>query len=180
MNVELQGVTIEVSEEKKTYCLMYRDFLAAEKIVSEEFEKNYKKYGSLEKLAINYDELVEHTVESIYYSMDDLLKKYTRRGVGTADEFIRLFGDLIDQKLECYGDYFYNKYEDLDEQRTEAREFRERRKANRKMWYGLNKAGQSEANSKNFQSWMVHSARNAVGNTVTNVSTNSKMSGHLQ
>ena len=53
MNVELQGVTIEVSEEKKTYCLMYRDFLAAEKIVSEEFEKNYKKYGSLEKLAIN-------------------------------------------------------------------------------------------------------------------------------
>ena len=44
MNVELQGVTIEVSEEKKTYCLMYRDFLAAEKIVSEEFEKNYKKY----------------------------------------------------------------------------------------------------------------------------------------
>ena len=177
MNVELQGVTIEVSEEKKTYCLMYRDFLAAEKIVSEEFEKNYKKYGSLEKLAINYDELVEHTVESIYYSVDDLLKKYTRRGVGTADEFIRLFGDLIDQKLECYGDYFYNKYEDLDEQRTEAREFRERRKANRKMWYGLNKAGQSEANSKNFQSWMVHSARNAVGNTVTNVSTNSKMSG---
>lgn len=61
MKVELQGVTIEVSEEKKTYCLMYRDFLTAEKIVLEEFEKNYKKYGSLEKLAINYDELVEHT-----------------------------------------------------------------------------------------------------------------------
>lgn len=92
-----------------------------------------------------------------------------------ADSFFDLFEKKSNEYFERFEDYYNIVYESISKERQDKMDYRKARMDNRQMWVGYNKAGQQEANVRNFRSWAAHSARNAVGNTATNISTSMQM-----
>ena len=174
MKLKIQNEVIEVSEEKKTYCLMLKEFQTKVREVKEFYEKGYKKFGNLKNLVEGIGELTDDTIEEAYKSVAYLYEKYAKIKINS-DMFYKLF---LPKMEECFGkfdDYYNEKYDEFDQARQDKMAYRQARMDNRERWVGYNKAGQQEANARNFRSWAAHSARNTVGNTATNISTNMKM-----
>lgn len=174
MKLKIQNEVIEVSERKKTYCLMYGEFQVKVKAVQDFYEKSYKKFGNLKNLSEGITSLTVNTVGEVYKSMAYLLDKYTNTKIDF-DPFYDLFSKTIDEYFERFEDYYNIAYESISKERQDKMDYRKARMDNRRMWVGYNKAGQQEANARNFRSWAAHSARNAVGNTATNISTSMQM-----
>ena len=174
MKLKIQNEVIEVSERKKTYCLMYGEFQVKVKAVQDFYEKSYKKFGNLKNLSEGITSLTVNTVGEVYKSMAYLLDKYTNTKIDF-DPFYDLFSKTIDEYFDRFEDYYNITYESISKERQDKMDYRKARMDNRRMWVGYNKAGQQEANARNFRSWAAHSARNAVGNTATNISTSMQM-----
>ena len=174
MKLKIQNEVVEVSEGKKTYCLMLREFQTKVREVKDFYEKGYKKFGNLKNLVEGIGELTDDTIEEAYKSVSYLYEKYAKIKINS-DMFYKLF---LPKMEECFGkfdDYYNEKYDEFDQDRQDKMAYRQARMDNRERWVGYNKAGQQEANARNFRSWAAHSARNTVGNTATNISTNMKM-----
>lgn len=89
MKLKIQNEIIEVSERKKTYCLMYGEFQVKVKAVQDFYEKSYKKFGNLKNLSEGITSLTVNTVGEVYKSMAYLLDKYANTQI-TADSFFDL------------------------------------------------------------------------------------------
>ena len=78
MKLKIQNEVIEVSEGKKTYCLMLREFQTKVREVKGFYEKGYKKFGNLKNLVEGIGELTDDTIEEAYKSVSYLYEKYAK------------------------------------------------------------------------------------------------------
>ena len=116
MKLKIQNEVIEVSEEKKTYCLMLKEFQTKVREVKDFYEKGYKKFGNLKNLVEGIGELTDDTIEEAYKSVAYLYEKYAKIKINS-DMFYKLF---LPKMEECFGkfdDYYNEKYDEFDQVR---------------------------------------------------------------
>ena len=154
--LEFQEKTIEVSEGKKLYCILENECYVAKRKAQDIFIKDYKKCSNLKNLIDQYFTIVykmEDDVEDIIY---DLVEKHTG--------LIWVIDDSTAKKLS---DYTYNLFKPTWTKIMTKRAELIGRKEDMQDYRRVRR----DIQENDLSGWTLHTARNAIGNAGTSIST---------
>lgn len=166
----ISGCEIEIPESVENYIRFMKEMKPYRKNIKENFNRWYTSQGNCQNVNNNISSIWATILDPIINKGIDLLN-----GLGVYDIDYEMFVNrYLGNSLNCFLDALDDmmcEIEDISQTQSEAREYRQLRKANRSRMigggFGLGGAvkGMVQAGAINATTGALHSVGNAIGNT---------------